>query len=348
MNPNIASVQTNEVGTKQADSVYFLPVTPDFVTEVIKTEHPDGILLSMGGQTALNCGEMCTIVGIKKGKTWIVFQWFSTNLCIEVFFSNCLYPLPCICVNWCVCAVARSWIIPAWRPGEIWCEGLRNPSGVHHGHRGQTTFCWQADGDQREDCTQYRCGISKEPLPTKKSSFYELKHVLHCVCLNRVLTVLIFLWIFQVSDALKAAEKIGYPVMLRSAYALGGLGSGLCANKEKLEETAHKVRKTDAELGQYLCNYCMMVILCTFFSLCFWSYKSETETFYPDFHWQTSLVLHLLPMFTALTWMEIKALKWFGNVSLVLRKERNGLLLPSNILLCSSSIQHYVWQLNWF
>lgn len=74
MNPNIASVQTNEVCTKQADSVYFLLVTPDFVTEVIKTEHPDGILLSMGGQTALNCGEMCTIVGIKKGKTWIVFQ----------------------------------------------------------------------------------------------------------------------------------------------------------------------------------------------------------------------------------------------------------------------------------
>lgn len=58
MNPNIASVQTNEVGTKQADSVYFLPVTPEFVTEVIKVERPDGILLSMGGQTALNCGEI--------------------------------------------------------------------------------------------------------------------------------------------------------------------------------------------------------------------------------------------------------------------------------------------------
>ena len=63
---------------------------------------------------------------------------------------------------------------------------------------------------------------------------------------------------------MKAAEKIGYPVMLRSAYALGGLGSGLCANKEKLEETAHKVRKTGVELGQCLCNYCMMVI-CNFF-----------------------------------------------------------------------------------
>lgn len=64
MNPNIASVQTNEVGTKQADSVYFLPVTPQFVTEVIKAERPDGILLSMGGQTALNCGKKCVGVEI--------------------------------------------------------------------------------------------------------------------------------------------------------------------------------------------------------------------------------------------------------------------------------------------
>lgn len=57
MNPNIASVQTNEVGLKQADSVYFLPITPQFVTEVIKAERPDGLILGMGGQTALNCGE---------------------------------------------------------------------------------------------------------------------------------------------------------------------------------------------------------------------------------------------------------------------------------------------------
>ena len=45
----------------------------------------------------------------------------------------------------------------------------------------------------------------------------------------------------QVADALKAAEKIGYPVMLRSAYALGGLGSGLCGDQPKLEDTARKV-----------------------------------------------------------------------------------------------------------
>lgn len=61
MNPNIASVQTNEVGLKQADAVYFLPITPQFVTEVIKAERPDGLILGMGGQTALNCGELFSI-----------------------------------------------------------------------------------------------------------------------------------------------------------------------------------------------------------------------------------------------------------------------------------------------
>merc|ERR1712146_842180 len=57
MNPNIASVQTNtdEKSTTKPDHVYFLPVPPDFVEEVIKKEKPDGIIISMGGQTALNC-----------------------------------------------------------------------------------------------------------------------------------------------------------------------------------------------------------------------------------------------------------------------------------------------------
>ncbi len=53
INPNIATIQTSE---KIADKVYFLPVTPFFTEEVIKKENPDGILLSFGGQTALNCG----------------------------------------------------------------------------------------------------------------------------------------------------------------------------------------------------------------------------------------------------------------------------------------------------
>ena len=53
INPNIATVQTSE---GVADKVYFLPVTPFFVEKVIARERPDGILLSFGGQTALNCG----------------------------------------------------------------------------------------------------------------------------------------------------------------------------------------------------------------------------------------------------------------------------------------------------
>ena len=53
INPNIATIQTSD---GVADRVYFLPVTPYFVEEIIKKERPDGILLAFGGQTALNCG----------------------------------------------------------------------------------------------------------------------------------------------------------------------------------------------------------------------------------------------------------------------------------------------------
>src|SRR6266404_6214624 len=53
VNPNIATIQTSD---HLADKVYFLPVTPDFVEQIIQKEKPDGILLSFGGQTALNCG----------------------------------------------------------------------------------------------------------------------------------------------------------------------------------------------------------------------------------------------------------------------------------------------------
>jgi carbamoyl-phosphate synthase large subunit len=53
VNPNIATIQTSE---RLADRIYFLPVTPEFVTQVIERERPDGIALGFGGQTALNCG----------------------------------------------------------------------------------------------------------------------------------------------------------------------------------------------------------------------------------------------------------------------------------------------------
>uniref|UniRef100_A0A673B5L5 Carbamoyl-phosphate synthase [ammonia], mitochondrial n=1 Tax=Sphaeramia orbicularis TaxID=375764 RepID=A0A673B5L5_9TELE len=149
MNPNIASVQTNEVGTKQADSVYFLPVTPQFVTEVIKAERPDGILLSMGGQTALNCG-------------------------VELFQSGVLEKYGVKVLGTPVESIMAT------EDRQLFADKLME--------------------------------INEKIAPS--------------------------IAVQTVSDALDAAEKIGYPVMLRSAYALGGLGSGLCANKEKLEETA--------------------------------------------------------------------------------------------------------------
>ncbi|TKS67375.1 Carbamoyl-phosphate synthase [ammonia], mitochondrial [Collichthys lucidus] len=159
MNPNIASVQTNEVGTKQADSVYFLPVTPEFVTEVIKTERPDGILLSMGGQTALNCGV------------------------------------------------------------ELFQRGILEKYGVKV--LGTPVESIMATED-RQLFADKLMEINEKIAPS--------------------------IAVESVSDALKAAEQIGYPVMLRSAYALGGLGSGLCANKERLEETANKALAMSSQI----------------------------------------------------------------------------------------------------
>lgn len=151
MNPNIASVQTNEVGTKQADTVYFLPVTPQFVTEVIKAERPDGILLSMGGQTALNCG-------------------------VELFKSGVLQQYGVKVLGTPVESIMAT------EDRQLFADKLRE--------------------------------INEKIAPSAA--------------------------VESVADALKAAEQIGYPVMLRAAYALGGLGSGLCNDRHKLEETARK------------------------------------------------------------------------------------------------------------
>src|SRR3989344_1618195 len=63
INPNIATIQTSPL---LADEIYFLPVTPYFVEKVIARERPDGILLSFGGQTALNCGLALHSKGILK------------------------------------------------------------------------------------------------------------------------------------------------------------------------------------------------------------------------------------------------------------------------------------------
>ncbi|XP_060774286.1 carbamoyl-phosphate synthase [ammonia], mitochondrial-like [Neoarius graeffei] len=64
MNPTSPLVQTNNVGTMQADTLYFLAITPQFVMEVVKAESPDGILFSIGGQMSLNCGVVLFQIGV--------------------------------------------------------------------------------------------------------------------------------------------------------------------------------------------------------------------------------------------------------------------------------------------
>ncbi|XP_006022338.2 carbamoyl-phosphate synthase [ammonia], mitochondrial isoform X1 [Alligator sinensis] len=151
MNPNIASVQTNEVGLKQADTVYFLPITPQFVTEVIKAERPDGLILGMGGQTALNCGV------------------------------------------------------------ELFKRGVLQEYGVKV--LGTSVESIMATED-RHLFTNKLMEINEKIAP----SFA----------------------VESIEDAFVAAEKIGYPVMIRSAYALGGLGSGICPDKESLLDLGTK------------------------------------------------------------------------------------------------------------
>ncbi|XP_078536709.1 carbamoyl-phosphate synthase [ammonia], mitochondrial [Lissotriton helveticus] len=151
MNPNIASVQTNEVGLKQADTVYFLPITPQFVTEIIKQERPDGLILGMGGQTALNCGV------------------------------------------------------------ELFKRGVLKEYGVKVLGTSVESIMFTEDRQLFSD----KLNEIKEPIAPSFA-------------------------VESVEDALQAADKIGYPVMIRSAYALGGLGSGLCPDKEKLIDLATK------------------------------------------------------------------------------------------------------------
>ncbi|ELU17498.1 hypothetical protein CAPTEDRAFT_183040 [Capitella teleta] len=151
MNPNIASVQTNAEGEKQADTVYFLPVTPEFVEEVIEKEKPDGILLSMGGQTGLNCGVELYQRGVfKKHNVKVLGTQISSIMATE--------------------------------DREIFADKLKD--------------------------------IDEKLAPS--------------------------LAVDSVEAAIDAADKIGYPVMVRAAYALGGLGSGLCSTKEKLIDIASR------------------------------------------------------------------------------------------------------------
>ena len=146
VNPNIATIQTSE---GIADRVYFQPVTPYFVTEIIEKERPDGILLAFGGQTALNCGT------------------------------------------------------------ELYREGTLERYGVEVLGTSVEAIMNTEDRD----------------LFVKKLSEISLKTpVSHAV--------------ESVEAALDAARSIGFPVMVRSAYALGGLGSGICPDEKSFLELA--------------------------------------------------------------------------------------------------------------
>lgn len=146
INPNIATVQTSE---GVADKIYYLPVTPDFVEEVIEKERPDGILLSFGGQTALNCGV----------------------------------------------ALHKSGVLKKYN-----VQVLGTPV--------------QAIIDT-EDREIFAGKLAEIDVRTPKS-----------IAANTM------------EEAFAAVDKLGFPVIIRAAYTLGGLGSGFCANKEELERLA--------------------------------------------------------------------------------------------------------------
>ena len=148
INPNIATVQTSE---GIADKIYFLPVTPDFVEKVIRKERPDGIFLSFGGQTALNCG-------------------------IQLYKSGVLE--------------------------RYGVQVLGTPV--------QTII----DTEDRE-------------LFVEKLDEIDVKTISSVACSS-------------IDEAKKAAAELGYPVILRSAFALGGLGSGFCDDEAQLLKLAEK------------------------------------------------------------------------------------------------------------
>ena len=148
INPNIATVQTSE---GIADKIYFLPVTPYFVEKVIEKERPDGILLSFGGQTALNCG-------------------------VELFKSGVLERFNVSVLGTPVQAIMDT-----------------------------------------EDRELFVHKLDEINVKTIKSEAVN-----------------------SVDDALKAAASLGYPVIVRAAYALGGLGSGFCDNEQELVALTEK------------------------------------------------------------------------------------------------------------
>ncbi len=146
INPNIATVQTSE---NIADKVYFLPVTPYFVERVIEKEKPDGVLLSFGGQTALNCG-------------------------VELYRNN---------------------IFEKW-------------------------------------------GVQVLGTPVQSIINTEDRQIFADTLRSLNIKTPISIAVNSLEDAISAAEKIGFPIIIRAAYTLGGQGSGFCNNMNELKELA--------------------------------------------------------------------------------------------------------------
>jgi len=148
INPNIATIQTDH---KLADEVYYLPVTPEYVTHVIEREQPDGIMLAFGGQTALNLGVQMNRMGI--------FERYGVRV-----LGTSIKTL-----------------------------------------------------ETSEDRDLFSQALNEINIPIAES-----------------------IAVGTVDDALKAAEQVGYPIIVRSAYALGGLGSGFAANPEELRNLSSR------------------------------------------------------------------------------------------------------------
>ena len=146
VNPNVATIQTSE---GIADKVYFLPITPHFITEIIKKERPDGIMLAWGGQTGLNVGTALYQSGVLK------------EYGVQVLGTS--------------------------------VEAIMNT----------------------EDRDLFVKELNKVDLKVPVSEACE-----------------------TMDAAVAAARRIGYPIMIRSAYALGGLGSGVCPDEKTFCEIA--------------------------------------------------------------------------------------------------------------
>jgi carbamoylphosphate synthase large subunit/anthranilate/para-aminobenzoate synthase component II len=163
INPNIATVQTSqdkeEKQTRSADRVYFLPIEPEYVMDIIRKEKPDGIIVSMGGQTALNVG------------------------------------------------------VELWNTGQLQAEGVEVLG------------------------TQIPVIVATED---REIFSQKLKEIDETIALSYSATT--------VDEALAAANKIGYPVLIRAAFALGGLGSGFVDNDEELKDMALKAFSTSTQI----------------------------------------------------------------------------------------------------